>query len=90
MAIQGSSPTTRQVKVGVLGAGYWGPKLIRNFHEIPDADMTVVCDLQQSRLAHIQELYPNVRLTTNYHEVLESDVEAVAIATPILTHHRLA
>lgn len=80
----------RQVKVGVLGAGYWGPKLIRNFHEIPSADMVMVCDLRQERLAHIRELYPAVRVTTDYQELLRSDVEAVAIATPIPTHHRLA
>jgi len=80
----------RQVKVGVLGAGYWGPKLIRNFHEIPSADMAMVCDLRQDRLAHVRELYPAVRVTTDYQELLRSDVEAVAIATPIPTHHRLA
>jgi len=90
MAIQNGSSATRQVKVGVLGAGYWGPKLIRNFQEISDADMAVVCDLRKDRLSHIQELYPTVRLTSSYHELLESDVEAVAIATPILTHHKLA
>jgi predicted dehydrogenase len=81
---------TRQVKLGVLGAGYWGPKLIRNFQEIPDADMAIVCDLRQDRLAHIKELYPAIHVTTDYRELLQSDVEAVAIATPILTHHRLA
>lgn len=80
----------RQVKVGVLGAGYWGPKLIRNFQEIPSADMAMVCDLRQDRLDHIRELYPTVRVTTDYKDLLRSDVEAVAIATPIPTHHRLA
>lgn len=80
----------RQVKVGVLGAGYWGPKLIRNFQEIPSADMAMVCDLRQDRLGHIRELYPTVHVTTDYKELLRSDVEAVAIATPIPTHHRLA
>lgn len=80
----------RQVKVGVLGAGYWGPKLIRNFQEIPSADMAIVCDLREDRLAHIRELYPTTRVTTDYRDVLRSDVEAVAVATPIPTHHRLA
>lgn len=80
----------RQVKVGVLGAGYWGPKLIRNFQEIPSADMATVCDLRQDRLDHIRELYPTVRVTTDYKDLLRSDVEAVAIATPIPTHHHLA
>lgn len=80
----------RHVKVGVLGAGYWGPKLIRNFQEIPDAEMAMVCDLQEDRLAHIGELYPAIRLTKDYRELLASDVEAVAIATPIPTHYQLA
>ncbi|MBC7259167.1 MAG: Gfo/Idh/MocA family oxidoreductase [Chloroflexi bacterium] len=88
--VTGDRLVERQVKVGVLGAGYWGPKLIRNFHEIPSADMVMVCDLRQERLAHIRELYPAVRVTTDYQELLRSDVEAVAIATPIPTHHRLA
>lgn len=80
----------RHVKVGVIGAGYWGPKLVRNFQEIPDAGMAMVCDLQEDRLTHIKELYPAVRLTKDYREVLTSDVDAVAIATPIPTHHQLA
>lgn len=80
----------RRMKVGVLGAGYWGPKLVRNFQEIPDSDMEVVCDLREDRLAHIRELYPGVRTTTNHKDVLSSDVDAVAVATPIPTHHRIA
>jgi len=52
--------------------------------------MAMVCDLRQDRLAHVRELYPAVRVTTDYQELLRSDVEAVAIATPIPTHHRLA
>ncbi len=80
----------RHIQVGVIGAGYWGPKLIRNFQEIPDAAMTMVCDLEEDRLTHIKELYPAVRATKDYREVLASDVDAVAIATPIPTHHQLA
>lgn len=80
----------QQVKVGVIGAGYWGPKLIRNFQEIPDAEMAMVCDLREGRLAHIKELYPAVRLTTDYRDLLASDVEVVAVATPIPTHYPLA
>lgn len=79
-----------QVKVGVIGCGYWGPKLIRNFQEIPDAQMAVVCDLRVDRLAHIQELYPAVHATSDYKELLASDVEAVAVATPIPSHYVLA
>ena len=78
------------VKVGVIGAGYWGPNLIRNFHELPDAKMQMVCDLREDRLEHIRKLYSNVNTCTNYHEMLESDIEAVVIATSVSSHHRIA
>lgn len=78
------------VRLGVIGCGYWGPKLIRNFMEIPEASLEWAADLDPSRLEHVHKLYPGVRTTRDYLEVLESDVEAVAIATPVRTHHRLA
>jgi predicted dehydrogenase len=76
--------------VGVIGAGYWGPNLIRNFHQIPEAELSFVCDTRTERLEHIRELYPNVRTSVDFRELLNSDAEAVAIATPVSTHHRLA
>jgi len=42
------------IKVGVIGCGYWGPNIIRNFYEAPEADLKMVCDLRQERLDHIQ------------------------------------
>jgi predicted dehydrogenase len=77
-------------KVGVIGCGYWGPNLIRNFAEIPHADLRMVCDLDAGRLAHIRSRYPNVETSRDYHDLLSSDVDAVAIATPVSTHHRIA
>ncbi|MCL5951121.1 MAG: Gfo/Idh/MocA family oxidoreductase [Chloroflexi bacterium] len=79
-----------KTKIGVIGCGYWGPKLARNFHELPSADLRWVADFRTDRLAHMQELYPGVAATRDYQEVLASDVEAVAIATPVSTHHQLA
>jgi len=78
------------LKVGVIGLGYWGPKLARNFHELPEARLTWGSDLDQSRLDHIRRLYPQVRTTRDYREVLASDVDAVCIATPVRTHYSLA
>lgn len=78
------------ITVGVIGCGYWGPKLIRNFHEISGAQLLWACDYDQSKLDHIKALYPYVRTTRDYQEMLASDVEAVAIATPVSTHYRLA
>ena len=78
------------IKIGVIGCGYWGPKLARNFHEMPEAELAWVSDLRQDRLAHMRELYPGTKLTQDYHDILQSDVEAVVIATPVFTHHPLA
>lgn len=78
------------ITVGVIGCGYWGPKLIRNFHEISGAQLVWVCDYEQSKLDHIKALYPYVRTTRDYQEMLASDVQAIAIATPVSTHYPLA
>ncbi len=77
------------LKVGVIGLGYWGPKLARNFNELSEANLEWVCDLDPSRLESVAKLYPGVHATSNYRELLESDVDAVCIATPVKTHFRL-
>jgi predicted dehydrogenase len=79
-----------KIKVGVIGAGYWGPNLIRNFYEIPRAELCWVCDTRPERLQHIQKLYPGVKTSSNYYDLLASEIDAVAIATPVSTHYRLA
>ncbi|MCL4488747.1 MAG: Gfo/Idh/MocA family oxidoreductase [Chloroflexi bacterium] len=78
------------IRAGVIGLGYWGPKLARNLNTLADAKLAWVCDLDQSRLDRIVCLYPDVRATRDYRELLASDVDAVAIATPVRTHYRLA
>ena len=78
-----------KIKVGVIGAGYWGPNLIRNFSMLPEADLQIVCDLDQKRQDHIRGRYPNVFTSGNYRDILTSDIEAVAIATPVSTHYSL-
>lgn len=85
-----ASQVSGDLRVGVIGCGYWGPKLARNFHEISNATLAWVSDLQQERLDHLKELYPEVTATQNYRDVLESDVDAVALATPVRTHCALA
>ena len=78
------------LNVGVIGCGYWGPKLARNFHDIPDIHLTWVCDFREERLDHVVGLYPYVQATSNHHDLLASEVDAVVIATPVTTHHPLA
>jgi len=79
----------QSINVGVVGCGYWGPKLIRNFYEIPGSNLRMVCDLRPDRLEHVHNLY-GVPVTQSFDELLRSDVAAVAIATPVSTHYRLA
>ena len=79
------------VRVGVIGYGYWGPNLVRNFVEAPNTKVTAVADMRNDRLATVQRRYPGVQITNDYRELLTSpDVDAVAISTPVSTHFPLA
>ena len=79
------------VRVAVVGLGYWGPNLVRNLDECAGADLVAVCDMREDALAKIRRRSPGVRTTTAL-EALRADeeIEAVAIATPVSTHHRIA
>jgi predicted dehydrogenase len=77
--------------VAVVGCGYWGPNLIRNFSQMPGVKMKTAVDLNLERLRHIGQLYPAVRTTTSFDEVLgDAEIDAVMVATPVSTHHPLA
>ncbi len=78
------------VKVGIIGCGYWGPNLIRNLFELPDADVLLCCDLVDSRLKQLKSKYPTLQTTANYKDLLNSSIDAVLIATPAETHYRFA
>jgi predicted dehydrogenase len=77
--------------VALVGYGYWGPNLLRNYRELPQAQVTWVCDPRPEALEKAVTHYPSVRATTDFEDVLtDPDVEAVLVATPITTHHPLA
>lgn len=79
------------INIAVVGCGYWGPNLVRNFNEIDDSNMYVCCDLKQEKLDLMKKRFPGVKTTTKYQDVLEDKkVDAVAIATPPATHFELA
>jgi predicted dehydrogenase len=79
------------IGVAVIGYGYWGPNLVRNFWDIPGAQLVWVCDLQTERLAGVRRRYPAVEITEDVDVVLHDPrVDAVAIATPVSTHFQLA
>jgi predicted dehydrogenase len=79
------------IGVGVIGFGYWGPNLVRNFAEAPGATLVGVSDLNSDRLAQAQRRYPSARVTERPSDLLaDPAVDAVAIATPVSTHFDLA
>jgi predicted dehydrogenase len=79
------------IRIGIIGYGYWGPNLVRNFAERKDAQVTVVADRQPERLAEAQRRYPAIRVTAEASELIaDAAVDAVVIATPVALHFELA
>ena len=82
---------TPPLHIAVIGIGYWGPNLARNLAELPDAELSWICDARTDRLGLIGARYPAAQRTTRFEDVLEDDsVDAVVIATPVTTHYPLA
>jgi predicted dehydrogenase len=80
-----------RVRVALVGYGYWGPNLLRNYMELKSAEVRWVCDRDPQRLALAKTRFPAVVVTQEYDDVLaDPDVDAVLIATPISTHYELA
>lgn len=79
------------IGVGIIGYGYWGPNLVRNFMEAQGSTVPVVCDLSADRLAQATRRYPSIKTTADFQALLDDPaVDAVAIATPVSTHFKLA
>jgi len=77
--------------IGVIGCGYWGPNLLRNFAENEAAQLRLICDLDDARLAAMGRRYPAARTTNDYQNLLaDSGLDAVAIVTPVATHFQIA
>jgi predicted dehydrogenase len=84
-------PPTDVVRVGVIGYGYWGPNIVRNFHALDSCDVVAVCDKSTNALRRAQRTYPSVHMTTDFQDILTSpEIDAVAIVTPVWTHYDLA
>ena len=79
------------IDIGVIGYGYWGPNIVRNFNELLEARVVTVCDLRPERLAPVKKRYPTVKTTVDPTDVFnDPEIRAVAIATPVATHFDLA
>jgi predicted dehydrogenase len=79
------------INIGIVGYGYWGPNLVRNFADTPGAKLAAVSDLDSAKLALVQRRFPSVATTTDYRDLLKDPgIDAIAIATPVNTHYDIA
>ncbi len=79
------------VNIGIIGYGYWGPNLVRNFVEAPDATVRMVADTSTKQLQRVQSRYPAIQTTTDVNELIQHpQIDAVVIATPVSSHYTLA
>ncbi len=78
------------INVAVVGCGYWGPNLVRNFRSLPECNVKKICDMDSGRLEHMKRLYPEVETTQYIDDVIkDTDIDAVAIATPVRFHFEM-
>ena len=86
-----TAPGGERLSVGVIGCGYWGPNLVRNLSQQASSKVKYCCDLDDRRLAHMKNLYPQVNTTKRFQDLIEDrEVAGVAIATPVSTHFPIA
>jgi len=79
------------INVGVIGCGYWGPNLVRNFKALTSCRLKAICDVNESRLRHLRTLYSDVDALTDAGTLInDPEVHALAIATPVAYHYKLA
>ncbi len=80
-----------QTGLGLIGCGYWGPLLIRNFKGLPHCRLKTVCDLSDTRLGHVKKLYPDVECITETDQLFaDPAIDAIVVATPVQYHYSLA
>ena len=79
------------MNIGIIGYGYWGPNLVRNFSLVNNCKVKMVSDFRQDRLVIVYKTYPGIKVTNNPEDILLSnEIDAVVIATPVFTHFSLA
>jgi predicted dehydrogenase len=79
------------IRIGIIGYGYWGPNLLRNFYSANNCQVKMVADSRDERLALVKKIYPSIALVKNAEEVIASaEIDAIIIATPVSSHFLLA
>ncbi|HEX9783204.1 MAG TPA: Gfo/Idh/MocA family oxidoreductase [Opitutaceae bacterium] len=82
---------TKPTVIGVVGCGYWGPNLVRNFRSASNCRLKSMCDMNEDRLRHLSALYPEVAALTAYDALLnDPEVDAIAVATSVRFHYAMA
>ena len=78
------------INIGVIGYGYWGPNLVRNFAEVARVRLASVANSSPEKLGLVQRRFPMVRATADFHDLLrDPEIDAIAVATPVSTHFEL-
>ncbi len=81
----------RVLNIAVVGFGYWGPNIVRNFHAIEGTRVISVCDRESTALKRVKKSYPSIQTSTDFNKIIYSpDIDAVAIVTPVSAHYELA
>jgi predicted dehydrogenase len=79
------------IRIGVIGYGYWGPQIVRNFRSLDDCEVSVICDRSDKALQHARRDHPDIKQTRELSEIVTSpEIDAVAIVTPVWTHFELS
>ena len=79
------------LNIGVVGYGYWGPQVVRNFHSVEGARVVAVCDKRPDLLKKVKQTYPTIEVTGDVSDIVNSPrIDAVAVVTPVWTHFELA
>jgi predicted dehydrogenase len=79
------------IRVGVIGYGYWGPNIVRNFSAVDQSRVVTVCDKSTKSLDRAHQAHPHLQLTTDCQEILRAtDIDVIAVVTPVWTHYELA
>jgi predicted dehydrogenase len=79
------------INIAIIGCGYWGPNLLRNFNSLEGCTVKYACDTDEDRLEHMKSLYPHIETITDFDKVVnDPDINAVVIATPVRFHFEMA
>jgi predicted dehydrogenase len=79
------------MRIGVIGYGYWGPNIVRNFHSLDNCEVVLVADRNPKCESRLKKTFPGIGFTTDENQILTSpDIDVVAVVTPVWTHFELA